>query len=84
MKLVYKNDTKRVSDALSYEQLVMTAHEIFNLSMMVQLGENLKFFYQDSDGDIISVTNQSDLNEATQQMIKPLKLIIAQNADEMR
>lgn len=55
--------------------------------MTVEFGENYKFYYMDPDEDIISITNQGDLEEAYQvqyDMPEKLKLFIAKNVDEVR
>jgi len=45
----------------------------------------LKYFYMDSDGDIISVSNQSDLHEANQEFQgSQLRLFIAKDIEEAR
>ena len=49
---------------------------------MNQLGENLKFYYMDQEGDIISITNQGDLDEARCE--PTLKLVIARNVEDAR
>jgi SpoU rRNA methylase family enzyme len=43
----------------------------------------LKFYYLDQDGDIITVSNQSDLSEALNE-VKPDRIIIADNVDQAR
>jgi len=34
MKVVFKQDTKRVSDQLKYNDLVRTAHDVFGMNAM--------------------------------------------------
>lgn len=65
MKIIFRGETKRVPDFQQYDELVRHASKIFGLEAR-QLGEALKVFYMDEDGDIISITSQSDLEEAYQ------------------
>ena len=58
------------------------AEEAFNLTNLVQIGENIKFYYMDHEGDIISVTHQKDLEEA--RSIQSLRLVLARNVEEAR
>jgi hypothetical protein len=48
----------------------------------MQLGNNVKFFYTDEDGDTITVTTQADLEEAKKAMNGSVKLVVA--ADSMQ
>ena len=45
---------------------------------------NFKFFYQDDEGDIISINSQEDYLEAIEGEPSMLKLIIATNANEAK
>ena len=58
------------------------AEEAFNLTNLVQIGENIKFFYMDHEGDIISVTHQKDLDEA--RTVPSLRMVLAKSVDEAR
>ena len=51
---------------------------------MVQFGDNIKFYYVDSDGDIISITNQGDLQEAYEVLNGQVRLVVAKNLDEAK
>ena len=51
------------SDNKEYDDLVQHLIKIFNIDNMEEIGESLKLFYMDLDGDIISVTSQDDLQE---------------------
>ena len=82
MKILYKNDTKKVADQESYDELVRIAEEAFNISKLVQLGENIKFYYMDHEGDIISVTHQKDLDEA--RSVPSLRMVIARDVEDAR
>ncbi len=57
MKIILNNETKRVQNVKDLNQLVAFTIKAFKIDMMFELGENFKFYYLDSDGDIISVTN---------------------------
>ena len=49
------------------------------------IGENFKFYYIDEDGDTISVSNQSDLNEAYNVMGSgKIRLVVAQSFEDAR
>ena len=79
MKVVYQNDTKKFADFQGYSDLVNQAVKAFGI---VQFGESIKFYYMDNDGDIISISNQSDLDEARTE--PSLKLVIANSVEEAR
>lgn len=67
MKIVYNRDTKRFPDSKSYNELIQLVQSAFKFdNVMSEFGENYKFYYIDPDGDIISITNQGDLEEAYQ------------------
>jgi hypothetical protein len=51
--------------------------ETFAFPEQMQLGQNLKFFYTDEDGDTITVTTQADLEEASKAMKDRVKLVVA-------
>ena len=82
MKVIHQNDTKKFADFQSYNELVAQATKAFEISDLSQLGENLKFYYMDQEGDIISITNQGDLDEARCE--PSLKLVIARNVEDAR
>ena len=53
--------------------------------MNKQFGENLKFYYIDEDGDVISITSEADFEEALQVLAdNQLRLIVAENIDQAR
>lgn len=82
MKVIHQNDTKKFADFQSYNDLVTQAMKAFEINEINQLGENLKFYYMDQEGDIISITNQGDLDEARCE--PTLKLVIARNVEDAR
>jgi hypothetical protein len=57
MKIIYKGDTKKVSDIKDYSQLIQKLSQVFNLRNLQAIDNSLKLFYQDEDNDIISLTN---------------------------
>ena len=73
IKITFRNETKKVRKANDYENLVGQAKKSF-----ADLPGNFKFFYMDSEGDIISISNQEDLEEAFSCMEgqQTLKLIL--------
>ena len=56
MKIIYKGDTKKISDIKDYNQLIQKLSQVFNLRNL-SIDNSLKLFYQDEDNDIISLTN---------------------------
>ena len=87
MKVVFNGDTKRFPSTKSYTELLKLVKYSFKTNVMIEFGENYKFYYIDTDGDIISITNQGDLDEAYQvevETAQKLRLFIAKNIDEVR
>lgn len=82
MKVIYQNDTKKFADFEQYLDLVGQAIKAFEISDINQLGENLKFYYMDQEGDVISITNQGDLDEARCE--PTLKLVISRNVEDAK
>jgi hypothetical protein len=64
MKIVFSGDTKKIPDFQEYEALVNHASKIFGFKDANEIGVNFKLFYQDDENDIISISGQSDLEEA--------------------
>ena len=82
MKIIFKGETKRVPNLQSYYALQEHVDKIFNLSLDILAardGLSLKMFYMDEDGDVISVTCQSDLDEAYLELKSKIKLCLANN-----
>ena len=84
MKIIYKNETKRIPDFANYQELVATVAKAFNFNEMLQFGENIKLYYIDEDGDIVSISSQGDLGEAKQVINGPMRLVAATSPDEAR
>lgn len=65
--------------------------ELINYSLTIFKGEelkankdSLKLYYMDEDGDIISVTSQSDFDIALGVISSKVKLVFAEDEDEAR
>lgn len=84
MKIIYRGETKRVPDFQQYEELVKHAAKIFPLNETEEIGESLKVYYMDEDGDIISITSQSDLEEAYQVLQSKVRVALCQSIDGAR
>lgn len=56
MKVIYKNETKRIPDFSSYLELAGAVTKAFSFHEMLQFGENIKLYYIDEDGDVVSIT----------------------------
>lgn len=61
MKIVYLDEIRRISRPSTYAELVELTKQSFK-----NLPAHFKFFYIDSDEDIISITSEQDLMEALQ------------------
>jgi hypothetical protein len=76
VKLTYQNEIKKLRKPNDYESLKSQAMKAF-----ADLPKDFKFFYIDSDGDTISISNQDDFEEAidycASSNIQILKLVIA-------
>ena len=56
MKVIFGGETKRIPEIQNFEELLEFAATIFNATQLNSEGTDLKLFYQDDEGDIISVT----------------------------
>ena len=85
MKILFGNETKRIPDEQNYSRLLQLVTDAFHFPASANLGTDLHFYYVDQDGDIISVSNQNDLNEAIKEMQNSrVKLVLANNFDVAR
>jgi hypothetical protein len=84
MKVIYQKETKRLPELKVYEDLVSATTNAFNFHEMVVFGDNMKFYYIDQDGDIISISCQGDLDEAYQVLNGSIRLVCASNNEEAR
>ena len=85
MKILFGQDCKKLSDTLGYSELVNSAIQAFELSTVIgnkecsKIGSAYKFYYIDSDGDVISITSNNDLKEAQKSGVNKLLLTNNQN-----
>lgn len=78
IKISFNGETKRFKMTNSYESLSATAKEVFGQDLVI-CGP-LRFYYLDDENELISVTSQSDFQEALSIDELPiLKLTIANN-----
>jgi hypothetical protein len=82
MKVIYQNETKRFPELKSYSALIQQTAKAFSLTQQDMVG--IKFYYIDSDGDVISLTNQDDLDEAMTAINGVLKVVASKNIDEAK
>jgi len=55
MKVIFGGETKRIPEIKEFDKLISYAANIFQASQLSK-GNDLKLFYQDDEGDIISVS----------------------------
>ena len=85
MKILFGTDTKRLPDETNFPHLLTLVSDAFQLDIKMMIRDNFKFYYLDQDGDIISVTNQLDLDEAFKEMsLGKVKLVLARDIDQAR
>jgi hypothetical protein len=56
MKVIFQGETKRIPEIKNYIELLKYAANIFDATQLQAKSAELKLFYQDDEGDIISVT----------------------------
>lgn len=78
-KVTFKSETKKFKKPNDFEGLLQQTIKAFGQS----LPAHFKFFYVDSDGDMISVSSQEDLEEAIDSM-PALKLIVEESSEAAR
>jgi hypothetical protein len=76
MKIIFQNETKRIPQVTSYQMLLKASCQAFDLTAL----KVFKFYYLDSDGDIITISDQNDFVEA--QSVNPDRIIIAENIEQ--
>lgn len=81
MKIIFGGETKRVPEMNVYEELIRYSSEVFRVTQE-KCEDQLKLYYLDEDGDIISVSCQSDLDEAMRLLMGRIKLAMAYSKDE--
>lgn len=56
MKVIFGGETKRIPEIKDYVELLKYTADIFDTTQLQANANDLKLFYQDEEGDIISVT----------------------------
>ena len=84
MKVIYQNETKRIPNIATYNGLIGAIIKAFEINNGLQFGRNIKLYYMDEDGDIVSVTGQGDLDEAKEAMVGTMRFVVASNNDVAR
>jgi hypothetical protein len=79
IKVVYKNETKKFKTPSSYEGLLVQTQKAFGTI----LPKIFKFFYLDSDNDIISINCQEDLEEALESGLS-LRLVVEESIENAK
>ena len=79
VKVTFKLETKKFKKPSDFDSLVYSTIKAFGQSLPPQF----KFYYVDSDGDLISISCQEDLEEAIQSM-DALKLIVEESIEAAR
>jgi hypothetical protein len=79
LKVIYKNETKKFKKPADFETLLSQTVKAFGQT----LPKNFKFFYQDPDGDLISISCQEDLEEAYSSM-GALRLFVEASIEQAR
>ena len=83
IKVTYLGETKRIKITQSYEALALLARDTFGQELLKMWP--IKFYYLDDENELISITSQSDLQEALNiEDISLLKLTVAANVQEAR
>lgn len=82
MKIVYKGDTKRVTQThASYQDLIQHILRVFQIESDPF---DFKLFYQDEDNELISISCQGDLEQAFKLFPKnKLRLELCRSATEI-
>ena len=63
MKIIYKGETKKAPKLKDYDKLIAYIVNVFGIDEEETNCDNMSLYYMDADGDLISVSCQSDLNE---------------------
>jgi PB1 domain len=83
LKISYNKETKKLSAQLtSYTQLIEQLSKAFSSQ---HLPDNFKLYYKDDEGDLISITNDDELQgelSSIQHASESIRMVIAANADE--
>ena len=81
IKVSFEGETKRLKPAATFNQLCQDVRQKFFLPKWMP-----RFYYLDDENELISITQQSDYEEALEVLenIPSLKLIIAATAQDAR
>jgi hypothetical protein len=79
VKVTFKNETKKFKKPSDFDSLVQSTVKAFGANLPLQF----KFYYVDSEGDLISISCQEDLEEALESM-PALKLVVEENIEAAR
>ena len=80
-KIQYKNECKKIKSPDNFEQLMSYTTRAFE---GLDLPPKFKFYYLDSDGDMISLSCQEDFTEAIDSMDGTIKLIIEESLESAK
>ena len=81
LKVSYLGETKRIKTTNSYEALALQTRDTFKNGL--EHAWPIRFYYLDEDNELISITSQTDFQEALDDFAN-LKLIVANNVSEAR
>eukprot|EP00826_Nyctotherus_ovalis_P034371 TRINITY_DN2851_c0_g1_i5.p1 TRINITY_DN2851_c0_g1~~TRINITY_DN2851_c0_g1_i5.p1 ORF type:complete len:298 (+),score=79.75 TRINITY_DN2851_c0_g1_i5:82-975(+) len=80
VNIIFKGSTQRLAAASRFSDLISSINFTFNISSL----EVYKLYYQDTEDDIITVTNQSDYELAIDQKVPSLTLCVANTPEDAR
>lgn len=80
INVVFKGTTQRLVAASRFSDLISSINFTFNISSL----DVYKLYYQDTEDDIITVTNQSDYELAIDQKVPSLTLCVANSPEDAR
>ncbi len=79
VKLIYKTETKKIKRPTSYQSLCE-----FSIRSFGTLPPSFKYFYFDSDNDLITLSNEDDLEEALASETHLLKIYIDEDLQKVK
>jgi hypothetical protein len=80
IKLIFRTETKKIKRPKDYESLVNFSARSFG-----NLPQAFKFFYIDHDGDLITISNQDDLDEAMDMPeVETFKIFIESSIEKVK
>ncbi len=65
IKLELNGEIRRVLTPMTYDDLVRMVKETYD-NTLIEDGTHVRFSYRDTDGHVITIVNDADLNEAHQ------------------